>query len=730
MAESDPKRFAAHGRPAGGRDLDSEEDPLVELARIVSEDGSFYGSRKSAARRDSQSPARSEPTAADLEAELLLELEASLNGPPGTAPDLGAARRSSSSGFVPLPTEDRTRAAPAPLGSSKLPKAGGSYTDRESQDLLRAIEAQLGDFERRAQDRPPAPQEPKDSWEPPAPLAADNWETSYPDEDLSRHEPDRSSDPDPDPGSWEPSAPPENAPAEAYDEPPADDVGEAESALEVDDQQRGPAPWTRHNDPLGWKEPQVTAADWTRDATRAWEAEFTKSSDQQDREATLPERDAWSGFEAEPVQPAMDWLAPSDDERDKLRGTIAPDFKETKDVAGKGQARNQPASLETRFSDSSLNADWQGASLSRAASPPDEDNDPIPAGVTPLKRKPQADAETPRRGRSGRRLTTVLSLLGVVLLGGAVAYYMRSFDGEVSGPPPVIAAEDGPVKMVPETQAANEAAEAPGAAVYDRVAGTGSSTQETMVDGAEEPREVARIVLPATQAGNGETLTRSVGADAEVNLPKKVRTVVVKADGSVVETVGDAPAKAAAPAPAAAPVAEERPDPNPIQPTPVDTTPVDGNGEVQPGEAMPAEPSPSQAAAPQPAPAVPQQPAAATVVPRSAAPAPAEPAPQQIARTETPVDLLAGAPKAASGEGFHVQLSSQRSEAQALDAFQGLQSRYPSILGSAQPNVQRADLAEKGIYYRLRVGPLASREEAVTMCEQLKAAGGTCFVAR
>jgi hypothetical protein len=247
-----------------------------------------------------------------------------------------------------------------------------------------------------------------------------------------------------------------------------------------------------------------------------------------------------------------------------------------------------------------------------------------------------------------------------------------------------------------------------------------------MVSGAEEPREVARIVLPSTQAGNGETLTRSVGADAEANLPKKVRTVVVKADGSVVETVEDAPAQTAA---TPAPVAEEQPDPNPIQPTPVDTTPLNGNGEAEPNAAVATEPvevPAPEAAAPQPAEAV----APAPVIQAPAATAPPAAAPQQVARTEPPVDLLAGAPRAASGDGFHVQLSSQRSEAQALDAFEGLKARYPSLLGSATPSVQRADLAEKGIYYRLRVGPMASREEAVAMCEELKAAGGSCFVAR
>ena len=725
MAESDPKRFAAHGRPAGGRDLDSEEDPLVELARIVSEDGSFYGARKSAARRDSQQPARTEPTAADLEAELLRELEASLNGPPGTAPNLGTARRGPSPGFVPRQAEDRQQTAPMPPELPSPSQYGGSFAERESQDLLRAIEAQLGEFERRSQEKARVSQPTPAEWQDTSPAAEDSWQTPYPDEDLPRQEPD------PDPGSWEPSAPPAAIHAAPYEDvtpeeatPPAEDLEEPELPRKGEDTERMAAPWNRQADPLGWNEPPVTAADWTRDATRAWEAEFAKSSDQQDQIEPLPERDAWSGFEPGPDQPPMDWLTPSAEERDKLRGTIAPfDSEETKDVAGKSQARGQPASLETRFSDPSLNADWQGAALSRAAPLPDEDNDPIPAAVTPVKRKQPAEAKPGRPARSGRRLTTVLSLLGVVVLGGAVALYMRSFDGEVSGPPPVIAAEEGPVKMVPETQASSEEEDVPGAAVYDRVAGTGSATEEKMVSGAEEPREVARIVLPATQAGNSETLTRSVGADAEVNLPKKVRTVVVKADGSVVETVEEAPVEAAP-----APVAEERPDPDPIQPTPVDTTAVNGNGEVQPSGSVATAPAP-QPAAPQPAAPQPA-PAAAPAAPAPVAEAPAAAPPQQVARTEPPVDLLAGAPRAASGDGFHVQLSSQRSEAQALDAFQGLKARYPSLLGSATPNVERADLAEKGIYYRLRVGPMASREEAVAMCEELKAAGGSCFVAR
>ena len=42
--------------------------------------------------------------------------------------------------------------------------------------------------------------------------------------------------------------------------------------------------------------------------------------------------------------------------------------------------------------------------------------------------------------------------------------------------------------------------------------------------------------------------------------------------------------------------------------------------------------------------------------------------------------------------------------------------------------VRRADLGDKGIYYRALVGPFASMEQAAGMCSNLKAAGGNCIV--
>jgi cell division septation protein DedD len=84
---------------------------------------------------------------------------------------------------------------------------------------------------------------------------------------------------------------------------------------------------------------------------------------------------------------------------------------------------------------------------------------------------------------------------------------------------------------------------------------------------------------------------------------------------------------------------------------------------------------------------------------------------------------------APSGNGSYlVQVSSQRSEADAQASFRSLQSRYSGVLGDRQPVIRRADLAGKGTYYRAMVGPFSTRDQAVQLCSSLKAAGGDCVV--
>ena len=84
-------------------------------------------------------------------------------------------------------------------------------------------------------------------------------------------------------------------------------------------------------------------------------------------------------------------------------------------------------------------------------------------------------------------------------------------------------------------------------------------------------------------------------------------------------------------------------------------------------------------------------------------------------------------PAVGRGTGIYVQLSSQRSEAEAQAAFGSLQNQYPNILGNKQAVIRRADLGSKGTYYRAQIGPV-SAEKADRVCSKLKAAGGECFL--
>ena len=85
-------------------------------------------------------------------------------------------------------------------------------------------------------------------------------------------------------------------------------------------------------------------------------------------------------------------------------------------------------------------------------------------------------------------------------------------------------------------------------------------------------------------------------------------------------------------------------------------------------------------------------------------------------------------PTVSSGGSFVVQVSSQRSEADAQASYRALQGKFPSVLGSRAPLIKRADLGDKGVYYRAMVGPFGSSEEAAQVCGNLKTAGGQCVV--
>ena len=100
----------------------------------------------------------------------------------------------------------------------------------------------------------------------------------------------------------------------------------------------------------------------------------------------------------------------------------------------------------------------------------------------------------------------------------------------------------------------------------------------------------------------------------------------------------------------------------------------------------------------------------------------------------TPTNRSApAAPQVAAVSGgsgaYGVQLTAQRSEAEAMAAFNAIKQRNPSVLGSYSPVVAKADLGERGVFYRALV-PASNQAEASTLCIQFKSAGVDCIVQR
>ena len=71
---------------------------------------------------------------------------------------------------------------------------------------------------------------------------------------------------------------------------------------------------------------------------------------------------------------------------------------------------------------------------------------------------------------------------------------------------------------------------------------------------------------------------------------------------------------------------------------------------------------------------------------------------------------------------------SQRNEADAQAAYRVLQDKLPAVLGSRAVLLKRADLGDKGVFYRATVGLFAMPDKAFQFCTNLKSAGGQCAV--
>ncbi len=387
------------------------------------------------------------------------------------------------------------------------------------------------------------------------------------------------------------------------------------------------------------------------------------------------------------------------------------------------------------------------------------------AGVLPPHSTAEKAAIPHAREKSRKGVFVAAGVLGVAVLGGAG---FLLYDGDAvpvpSGPPPIISGLQEPLKVFP--------AEAPKAEnnqssklIYDRVGDAGASGPEKLV----LPETPKPAELPPAPASEGN------GADLAPGAPRQVRTVIVRLDDTLPGASGAGEDAASAPE-------------APSVPRVVTTTPVvPSTGSQQPAAAVPAPAEPTVA---EPAPATPEatsapateeaqttsgetsllagaeEAAAAaysgetvaaapvpTVLPRKkpeapvrVASAPVEPAPASTSQQSGPLNLsqqasapAAPAPQAPAASGgeagyiapgtYIVQVTSQRSASAASGAYAGLQRKYPGVLGNREAVIVKADLGDKGTFYRARI-PTGSRDEAISLCESLKGAGGDCFVRR
>ena len=74
------------------------------------------------------------------------------------------------------------------------------------------------------------------------------------------------------------------------------------------------------------------------------------------------------------------------------------------------------------------------------------------------------------------------------------------------------------------------------------------------------------------------------------------------------------------------------------------------------------------------------------------------------------------------------QLAALQSDAAVQPAWNRLASRAPDLFAPARLDVERADLGNRGIYYRVRAGYFANREEASRFCERIRRMGQDCIV--
>ena len=104
--------------------------------------------------------------------------------------------------------------------------------------------------------------------------------------------------------------------------------------------------------------------------------------------------------------------------------------------------------------------------------------------------------------------------------------------------------------------------------------------------------------------------------------------------------------------------------------------------------------------------------------------------PQQAAVPPGKAPQAPSKPAGARGAGPRLQLGSLRSEEEARQEWERIKHKNADLLGSLSANSIRADLGDRGIYYRLQTAPVADQAAAERICAELKQRSIGCIIAR
>jgi hypothetical protein len=321
-----------------------------------------------------------------------------------------------------------------------------------------------------------------------------------------------------------------------------------------------------------------------------------------------------------------------------------------------------------------------------------------------------------------RRPLYVMAAMIVAGIAGIGASF--GFKGAVSPQDEIatISAADGPAKIHPETAAGTEipnqdasilggSPQQPPVAVVNNVEQpTDLSAQANVPEAlANPPRAIdglatgaASVPVPAPPAQAQPQPAAAPLSIADLIEPKKVKTVSVRPDGTLLPN--DAPPQVTA---AAVPVPAARPT--------VAST------------AKAATPKSAARVATTPRPAAPDA---------SGNPQPSRTSIASIAAKAKRVELAdtrdqapaAGAAQMLPGS-FSVQLAAPGTEQEARETEARLLQKFGAEFAGFHTSIHKATVGGKPVY-RVRVGGLPSRDEAIALCQKVQSGGGNCFVAK